>query len=200
MKQFKVAVIALFTLAILGNVNAQDSASSWSLSFGMNALDIREPDDAAGIFKDYVNGSVEDVNVLPSVSRIAVEKYLADGFSFQVAGSMNRIERPFGFQEGDALGDAIFWAVDSKVKYDLNNVVGDTTWFDPFVLLGAGFSTMGEAKEGRIAAGWGFNAWFNDTLGLSFQSDYNHAMEETGTDYFQHSVSLVFKFGGAAAE
>ncbi len=196
MKQFKVAVIALFTLAIAGNVNAQDANNPWTLGFGVNAVDVRVPEDASGIFKDYVNGSMEDLNFLPSISRIAVGKYLEDGFSFQVAGAINRIERPYGFQEGDVLGDDLFWSVDAKVKYDLNNLVGETAWFDPFVLLGGGYAAMGDVKEGRIAAGWGFNTWFNDNLGLSFQSDYNHAMESTGTDYFQHSVGLVFKFGG----
>ncbi len=39
MKQLKLAVIALFTLVAVGNVNAQDENNPWAVSFGANIVD-----------------------------------------------------------------------------------------------------------------------------------------------------------------
>ncbi len=39
MKTLKIAVIALFTLVLTSNVNAQDANNPWVVGFGINALD-----------------------------------------------------------------------------------------------------------------------------------------------------------------
>ncbi|WP_237276881.1 OmpA family protein [Tenacibaculum ovolyticum] len=190
MKQIKIAVIALFTFATLGTVNAQDSDNPWAVGFGVNAVDVRIPTEFGDYAKDYIGTS--DWNILPSISRISVDRYLNDGFSLQLAGSLNKIET---FRtENDS--DELYWAIDANVKYDLNNLFGETSWFDPYVYLGGGYTSLADEGEGMLNAGFGFNTWFNDNLGLNFQSGGKKEFGDKVQDHFQHSIGLVFKFGG----
>ncbi|KAB1160737.1 OmpA family protein [Tenacibaculum aiptasiae] len=190
MKQIKLAVIALFTFATVGTVNAQDSDNPWAVGFGVNAVDVRIPTKFGDYAKDYIGTS--DWNILPSISRITVDRYLSDGFTLQLAGSINKIEHFAAKNDMDEL----YWAIDANVKYDLNNLFGDTSWFDPYVYLGGGYTSLGDNSEGMLNAGLGFNTWFNENLGLNFQSGAKKEFADKVRDHFQHSVGLVFKFGG----
>ena len=182
MKQIKIAVIALFTFATLGTVNAQDSDNPWAVGFGVNAVDVRIPSEFGDYAKDYIGTS--DWNILPSISRISVDRYLNDGFSLQLAGSLNKIETFRAKNDSDEL----YWAIDANVKYDLNNLFGETSWFDPYVYLGGGYTSLADEGEGMLNAGFGFNTWFNDNLGLNFQSGGKKEFGDKVQDHFQHSL------------
>ncbi|MGJ8743857.1 OmpA family protein [Polaribacter sp.] len=201
MKRLKLAVIALFTLVTVSNVSAQDENNPWVVGFGVNVVDVRTPLGFGDILKDYSNGSNwEDLNFIPSISRISVDKYLNKGFSLQLAGSLNKIERGFNYQNGDPKTDFLYWAADASVKYDLNHLFGETGWFDPYVLLGGALQSIDETMDGVIVGGYGFNTWFNDNLGLNFQSTYKYGIDHTARDVFQHSLGLVVKFGGTDSD
>lgn len=190
MKQIKLAVIALFTFATVATSNAQDSDNPWAVGFGVNAVDVRIPTEFGDYAKDYIGTS--DWNILPSISRITVDRYLNDGFTLQLAGSLNKIETFAA--ENDM--DELYWAIDANVKYDLNNLFGETSWFDPYVYLGGGYTSLADEGEGMLNAGLGFNTWFNDNFGLNFQSGGKKEFGDKVQDHFQHSVGVVFKFGG----
>ena len=190
MKQIKLAVIALFTFATVGTINAQDSDNPWAVGFGVNAVDVRIPTEFSDYAKDYIGTG--DWNVLPSISRISVGKYLNDGFTLELAGSINKIETVRAKNDTDEL----YWAIDANVKYDLNNLVGETSWFDPYVYLGGGYTSLADQGEGMLNAGFGFNTWFNENLGLNFQTGGKKEFSDKVQDHFQHSIGLVFKFGG----
>ena len=192
----RIFTLFLFIILTSTNISSQNKENPWAVSIGTNIIDIRTPNDLTGFLKDYINGSTEDLNTSSLISRITISKYLKGGFSLQLAGSLNEIKKGYGFSKGDTETDDSFLAIDAKVKYDLNNFLGQTGWFDPFVLLGGGYAKIGDEETGKFAAGWGFNTWLNDNIGLSFQSDYNHDFKQTGNDYFQHSVGIVIKFGG----
>ena len=192
MKQLKLAVIALFTLVTVSNVNAQDKNNPWAIGFGLNTVDFIH----AGIterdhFKDLL-GSDEDWNVLPSISRIYAEKYLEKGFSLQLAGSLNKIET--FLTENDS--DFLYWSVDASVKYDLNMLIGETAWFDPYVHLGGSYASADSEGEGMITYGVGFNTWFNENLGLNIHTGAKQGFADKVQDHWQHSLGLVIKFGG----
>ncbi|MDO6674230.1 OmpA family protein [Tenacibaculum sp. 1B UA] len=189
MKQLKLAVMALFAFAAI-NVSAQDSDNPWAVGFGVNAVDVRIPTEFGDYAKDYIGTS--DWNILPSISRVTVDRYLNDGFTLQLAGSLNKIET---FREEDDM-DELYWAIDANVKYDLNNLFGQTGWFDPYVYVGGGYTSLADEGEGMLNAGLGFNTWFNDNLGLNFQSGGKKEFADKVQDHFQHSIGLVFKFGG----
>lgn len=189
MKRLKLAIAALFTLAIVAGVNAQDSNNPWVVGFGVNAIDIK-----TSTTEDYVIDYIgpNDWNVLPSVSRISVDKYLDSGFSLQLAGSLNKITTVAKVDDSDL----IYFAVDASVKYDLNSLFGETSWFDPYVYLGGGYTSVDNNGEAVLNAGIGFNTWFSDNLGLNFQSGGKVQFADVVPDHAQHSIGLVFKFGG----
>ncbi|MDP2542876.1 cell envelope biogenesis protein OmpA [Tenacibaculum discolor] len=189
MKQLKLAVMALFAFAAV-NVSAQDSDNPWAVGFGVNAVDVRIPSEFGDYAKDYIGTS--DWNILPSISRVTVDRYLNDGFTLQLAGSLNKIET---FRTEDDM-DELYWAIDANVKYDLNNLVGNTGWWDPYVYVGGGYTSLADEGEGMLNAGAGFNVWFNDNLGLNFQTGGKKEFADKVRDHFQHSIGLVFKFGG----
>ena len=191
MKRLKIAVIALFTLVTIGNVNAQDENNPWAVGFGVNVVDFYNTDNFSDQLEDLVGSG--DWNILPSISRITGEKYLDKGFTLQLAGSLNKIEK---FKNSNDNVDFLYYAVDAVVKYDLNNLVGQTGWFDPYVFLGGGYVSLDSRGEGMLNGGVGFNAWFNDNLGLNFQTGTKKGFSDNIKTHYQSSLGLVIKFGG----
>ncbi len=190
MKRLRIAVIALFAFVAINSVNAQDENNPWAISFGVNTVDFYTPDASFGDnLKDMLGHS--DWNFLPSVSRISAEKYSANGFSLQFAGSINSIDY---FNEEDDV-DFLYWSIDAIVKYDVNKIFGETGWFDPFVYLGGSYVSMDAEGEGMLNAGVGFNIWFNENLGFNFQHGTKFGFSDHET-HFQNAFGLVVKFGG----
>ena len=194
MKQLKLAVMALFTLALVSNVNAQDENNPWVIGFGVNALDNRVYSKSLGdAFEDLVGLEELSDNFLPSISRITVDRYLTKGFSLQLAGSINKVTTKI--VENDA--DALYWATNFLVKYDLNNLYGyPDSWFDPFVGIGGGLQSYDGTMDGVFYSMVGVNTWFNENLGLNFQTGHTYGFGPTGRDFFQWSAGLVIRFGG----
>ncbi len=200
MKQIKKAVLAMFALLTLSNVSAQDENNPWAVGFGINTVDVRIPSKFGDYAKDYIGTGEWGDNTLPSISRISVERYLNDGFTLQLAGSINKV-KTFSSEEDI---DELYWAIDLIAKWDLNNLFGDTAWWDPYVYVGGGFVDFGtmeagnfvEGSEGTLNVGAGFNVWFNDNIGVNFQTGAKKEFADKVRDHFQHSLGLVFRFGG----
>ncbi|PQB08234.1 hypothetical protein BST83_14665 [Polaribacter filamentus] len=195
MKQLKIAVIALLMLALGSNVNAQDENNPWAVSFGVNTIDFYAGSDFGDQMKDLLGNS--DWNVLPSISRISAEKYLEKGFSLQLAGSLNKIST---FKSKDD-SDFLYYSIGANVKYDVNNLIGDTSqYFDPFVYLGGSYVSVDSESEGMLNIGLGFNTWFNENVGLSFQHATITGFSDQVARHYQSSLGLVIKFGGTGAD
>ncbi|MCG1035372.1 OmpA family protein [Polaribacter sargassicola] len=204
MRQLKLAIVALFMLVTVSNVSAQDKNNPWVVGFGINTVDVRVYDKGFGdIMDDYFNTSEWGGNTLPSISRITVDRYLSNGFGVQLAGAVNKLSTVEVKDDADAL----FIAIDALAKYDLNYLFGETGWFDPYVSVGLGYqdldheqpafrNSLSGKSDFMYMGNLGFNTWFNDNLGLNFQTGYSHNFKNSGFDVFKHSVSLVVKFGG----
>ena len=191
MKRLKLAVIAVFALMTVSNINAQDENNPWAVGFGVNIVDFYATGASFGDnLKDHLGNS--DWNFLPTISRVTAEKYLDKGFSLQFAGSLNKIDHMF--MDGDT--DDMYYSVGMNVKYDLNNIFGDTGWWDPFVGLGGNYVSVGDIGEGMLTTSAGFNIWFNDNLGLNFTTQSNFGFADKVQDHIQSSLGLVIKFGG----
>ena len=190
MKRIKIAVIALFILSISGKVNAQDDNNPWVIGFGLNSVDYNNFDDFSDQIKDLVTTS--DWNVLPSVSRVSADKYLDKGFSLQLAGSLNKIETLRTKNDSDF----IYIAIDANVKYDLNHLIGETAWFDPYVYLGGGYTSVDSSGEAMLNVGVGLNTWFSENIGLNFQTGTKKDFSDKAQTHYQTTLGLVFKFGG----
>ena len=118
MKRIKIVAIALFSLATIVNVNAQDANNPWAVSVGINAVDTY---DAGGETTSFGEDLLYpgDWNLIPTISRITAERYLSDGFTLQLAGSLNRITQ---VNEPDD-ADLVHSSIDLNLKYGLDGVV-----------------------------------------------------------------------------
>ena len=201
MKQLKLAVIAIFALVTVSSVNAQDDNNPWAISIGINAFDARLGSDFGDQLKDYYG--TRDWDILPIFSRVTAEKYLDDGFTLQLAGSVNKVTRdylPSSFPRG-VENDLIYWSIDANLKYDLDILVekifGSTTqYFNPFVYVGGGYASLDGEGEGMFAYGFGFNVWLNETIGLVYQSGTKQEFADRVPSHYQNSLGVIFKFGG----
>ncbi|MGB1502051.1 MAG: OmpA family protein, partial [Flavobacteriaceae bacterium] len=120
MKRIKIVAIALFTLATIVNVNAQDANNPWAVSAGINSVDVYG---GSEFFNDWLgfgdkNGN-DDYNLIPTISRITAERYLSDGFTLQLAGSLNRINTVSTTDDADLVHSS----VDLNLKYGLDGLV-----------------------------------------------------------------------------
>jgi hypothetical protein len=166
MKNLRTAFLALLLVAGFSNVNAQDENNPWAISVGVNAVDfyptnhhsiVTEAGNSSVWYDEFFNAN-DHYNIIPSVSRIAVGKYLADGFSLEMAGTINRISK-IGDVSAD---DLIYLGADLGIKYDLNNVIGDTKWFDPFASVGGGYTWLDSEGVGTLNGGLGANFWLSE--------------------------------------
>ncbi len=202
MKQLKLAVIAIFTLVTVSNVTAQDSNNPWAISIGGNAVDVRNPNGFSEELKDYYGTG--DWNILPMLSRITGERYLDDGFTIQFAGSVNRLERSkidSGLFPRDVEQELVYYSIGANLKYDLDGLInkvfgGTTQYFNPFIFAGGTYASLDSVGEGMITYGFGFNVWFTETVGLVYQSQTNQEFADKVPSHFQHSLGVVFRFGG----
>jgi len=184
MKQFKIAVIALFTLVTVSNVSAQDASNPWAVSAGITIVDVRGNVNFGDILKDYFGTRDWEFGI----PRISGERYLTDDFTAQVALSYAKVN------------SATYIAADANVKYNLNNLWSmvfrsTSPYFDPYVYAGAGLTHFYGNKFLSANIGVGINSWLNDNYAINFQTGAKHGFGSNGVDVFQHSLGVVYKFG-----
>jgi len=198
---------ALFIFSI-GVANAQDENNPWLIEAGINAVDVwptginddgRFPAEVGDLkikgdlFDEYFNAN-DHWNILPSVSRVSVGRYIGSGFTFTAAGSLNKINKV-----GDVrVGDLTYYSGDGEIKYSMRDLInGPGGWFDPSLGVGGGYTWIDDIGFGTANAIASIRFWVGENLALNFQSTYKHAFEDTyGVKHFQHSVGVAFKFGG----
>jgi len=193
MKHLKKLLFVLVLFAAF-SVNAQDENNPWSIDLGVNAVDFY-PTNQPGQgqwFDEYFNAG-DHYNLVPSITRVRVGRYIGEGFSLGVALSLNRID-----QIGDVSADDLtYFGSDLDIRYDLNNVIGDSKWFDPYVAVGGGYTFVDDLGSGTFNGGLGFNLMFTDFIGLNIQSTYKHSFDEDRQlPHFQHALGVIIKFGG----
>ena len=197
MKQLSRLLVVALILLGFNNVQAQDEDNPWQFTLGINAIGVYPTNsDPASFLPSYETGALFDEyfnvndhwNILPSISYLGISRYVGDGFSVGVRGSLNRISKL-----GDVkVDDVSHYAVDGTIKYAFLR----GTKFDPFVEFGGGYTWVDEIGAGTVNGGLGFNYWFNDWLGATLQSSYKHAFEDYGVTHFQHMAGLSIRFGG----
>ena len=194
MKKIKVTLFALAAAFSVG-AQAQDENNPWQIGFGVNSVDIRTPKDFGEVLKDWAGPS--DLNILPAVSRLSVGRYIGKGFSAELSGSLNKIEKGYGYnKELDNKVDQSFWAVNLAAQYHLNTLWSGARWFDPYAQVGGGYAAIDNEGKFRTLVGAGANFWFTDNIGLNLQTAYHPTMKSESTEnYFQHALGITIKFG-----
>ncbi|MCB0439714.1 MAG: OmpA family protein [Mangrovimonas sp.] len=207
MKHLNSILAAALFIFTIGVANAQDQNNPWAIEVGVNAVDFYPVGPAAdgrgyhgvptnelsqsNLFDEYFNQN-DHWNILASVSKVSVARYIGDGFTFGAVGTINKI-KTFGDVPVD---DFIYYGVDGEIRYSLRDVLG-SGWFDPSLGVGGGYTWIDDIGFGTANALASVRFWVTESLALNFQSTYKHAFEDQyGVKHFQHSVGVAFKFGG----
>ncbi|TAI48554.1 OmpA family protein [Flagellimonas allohymeniacidonis] len=190
------AIVLFFAVSFTGNaqdleLTAKDTIvkSSWMVSLGINVVD--DSGDEFGNLLDIEDGW----NMVPFPSRISVGRYFKNGVGLEAIGTYNR------YKEGKVIDNEIntedidYFGIDFRVSYDLNQILGETGFFDPYVGIGAGYTDANNEGRGTYNAVVGFRTWFSDHWGLDFNSTGKWAMStENATNHIQHAVGVVYQF------
>lgn len=172
---------------------AQNEANPWKITVGTNAIEV-----------DPVGSSSKDTEtqISPNFSYLEVSRYLGAGFSLDLAGSLNNLERTSGAED-------LYYGIDLGTSLSANQII-DLGKFEPTLRLGvglsgglSGFSPLGDDFF-NIYGGLGLNYWFNDAVALTLRSTVKSYVKEFdkliangdgGLGHLQHVAGLSFAFG-----
>lgn len=173
-------------------ITSKDSIlqSSWIIGVGYNVVD----DSATPFGQDFLD--IKNTwNIVPYPATISVGRFFKNGLGVEAVGSYNR------YKTGKIIDGEVnaaprnYYAIDGRLSYDLNRLIGETAWFDPYLSVGAGYSSIGSIGRTTGNAGFGFNTWFNDKWGLNFNTMGKWGLEEGSTKQLQHVAGVVHRFG-----
>ena len=204
MKNLSRLFFALVLLLSFSSANAQDKNNPWAVTIGVNAVDpypVGEDLPQGDYFDEFFNAN-DHWNVVPFLSRIAVSRYLSDGFTFTVAGTLNEISK-FGTNRDPITGeettnkvdDLTYYGVDGTVSYSFMNLIKSKS-VDPYLGVGGGYSWIDDIGAGTLNGTLGLKYWITETLAFDVQTSYKHSFEDYLPKHFQHSAGITFKFGG----
>ncbi|WP_430969159.1 OmpA family protein [Spongiimicrobium sp. 2-473A-2-J] len=189
-------VVAFFALHCTFSQNNTSSTrdsivkSAWTVGLGFNAVD-----DSATPFGRTFLDIKSTWNIVPFPSVLSLGRTFNNGFGLVLIGSYNR------YKTGKIVDGAInaaprnYYAIDGKINYDLNRLVGETAWFDPYLSVGGGYSKIGTLGRATANAGFGFNIWFTDRWGLNLNTMGKWGLPEGSTKQLQHVAGVVHRFG-----
>jgi len=163
--------------------------SYWLVTLGTNIVD-----DSGDEFGELFDLS-EGWNMVPYPSRVSVGRYFKNGLGLEAIGSYNK------YKEGKIIDNVVntenidYWALDFRVSYDLNMILGETGFFDPYIGIGAGYTDANNQGRGTYNAIIGFRTWFSDHWGLDLSSTGKWAMDtENASNHIQHALGVAYRF------
>jgi outer membrane protein OmpA-like peptidoglycan-associated protein len=203
MKKFNFFLYVIAPFLVVFNLQAQDERNSWAFFIGTNAVDFYPINNNGFISGERLSGSLfseffnanDHWNTIPSVSYLEVQRYVGDGFSARLTGSINKIDRL-----GDISADDLsFYNIGAGVQYNFKNLI-NTTIVDPFVGVGAGYYWIENNGASTFDSDLGANFWFTDNIAFTVKTSFKTAFEDNNFDYFQHSAGLTIAFGGTDSD
>lgn len=162
--------------------------SSWMVGVGWNFID-----DSGDAFNDFT--TIKDQwNGVAFPSRINVGRYWQNGLGLELIGTYNNYKEGNTI-DGIIIGEDIpYWGIDTRLSYDLNKLVGETGFFDPYLGVGLGYSDANNLGRGTYNAIIGFRTWFSDRWGLDFSSSGKWSFGNEASNHIQHAVAVIYQF------
>lgn len=165
------------------------ASSFWLVTLGVNFVD-----DSGDEFRELFDLR-EGWNAVPYPSRVSIGRYFKNGVGLEAIGTYNQ------YMEGKIVDDVVatedvdYFGLDFRVSYDLNMILGDTGFFDPYVGIGAGYTDANNQGRGTYNAIIGFRTWFSDHWGLDFSSTGKWTMDSANSsNHVQHAVGVAYRF------
>lgn len=201
MKNLSRLLFVAVLLVSFSTTYGQDKNNPWAITLGVNAVDpypVGEDAPQGDYFDEFFNAT-DHWNIFPSVSSIAVSRYLSDGFTFTAVGSVNRIDKfgtnfdPItGEETTNKVNDLTYYAVDGRVSYSFMNLIKSKS-VDPYLGVGGGYTWLDEIGAGTLNGTLGLTYWFSEKLGINVNTTYKHAFEDYLPKHFQHTAGLTIK-------
>lgn len=172
-------------------LTAKDSivTSSWIAGVGFNAVD-----DAGSEFTNFFNVT-DNWHIVPFPSRASIGRFFDIGLGIELIATYNK------YQEGKTVDgfvnmqESTYYSGDLRFTYDLNKILGETGFFDPYVGLGVGYTEANNQGRGTYNTSIGFRAWLSDAWGLDFSSSGKWTMTpDNSTNHIQHAAGVVYRF------
>ena len=162
--------------------------SSWIFGVGFNAVD--DSDDRSYKLLDFKGAW----NAVPFPSRLSIGKYFRNGLGVEAIATYNKYKKG-KIVDGLPLTDnKDYFSADSRLSYDLNKIIGETGWFDPYVGVGVGYTDANGLPRGTYNGVLGFRTWFSDRLGMDVNTSGKWTMNNNYTNHIQHAVGIVYRF------
>lgn len=163
--------------------------SYWLVTLGTNIVD-----DSGDEFGELFDLS-EGWNMVPYPSRVSLGRYFKNGLGLEAIGSYNKYKEGKIIDGNVSPEDIDYWALDFRVSYDLNMILGETGFFDPYIGIGAGYTDANNQGRGTYNAIIGFRTWFSDHWGLDLSSTGKWAMDtENASNHIQHALGVAYRF------
>ena len=200
-------LIIIINFSYFTNLQAQDKDNPWMIGFGVNAVDYY-PTNINGMtsksgnptqwFDQFFNTG--HYNYVYAPTKLTLTRYVNRSLNLELAFTMNKITR-FGNTSLDK--SVAYFAADLNVNYDFNMLIGETGFFDPYALLGVGFNSQSGDKDNNVVfknygsfnSGLGAKFWIYKGLGIRVQSMLRYFFNDGSYRHFQHSASIIYKFG-----
>ncbi len=222
MKKFNLLVTAVATM-LATSVFAQNTSDKWYIGIGAHATDHTS---VRGVFDGYFD--TKDYSIVPMLSKLTVARSIAKNFAVDLQASVGSIDnkrlaikdeffvlaglglRWMPLSESQSLKwfDPYLRVGANYHKYSYDGIEIDenhpyTSYdhdYEKTHDLAGKFS--GNDNNFVLNGGVGINFWFTRNFGLNIESQYNWATSYGNdyADFFQHSASLIFKFGAKKAE
>lgn len=163
--------------------------SSWTVGLGYNFVD------DSGDMADELFSFDSQWNAVPYPSRLSIGRYFKSGVGLEGIASYNK------YKVGKIIDNSIntestsYWGLDARLSYDLNKLIGETAWFDPYVGIGLGYTKTNNQPRATYNAIVGFRTWFSDHWGLDLNSSGKWRIGDNGaSNHLQHAAGVVYRF------
>ncbi len=198
MKSYTPCILAMLVLATTPiqsqedlQLSSKDSMvqSSWMLGVGYNFID-----DSGDAFNDFT--TIKDQwNAVAFPSRISIGRYFKSGIGIEAIGTYNNYKKGNIIDKQVTPEDISYFGLDTRLSYDINKLIGETAWFDPYVGVGIGYSDASNTPRGTYNAVIGFRTWFSDRWGLDLSSSGKWSFGNEASNHLQHAAGVVYQFG-----
>lgn len=166
----------------------------WRVQLGWNMVD-----DDGRPFNNLLD--VKNSWNLPAYpTKISIEKECNYNWNIELSLSYNSYKSGKMINGDIMTSGQTFFAADVNGKY----IITKKFMAEPYVLIGLGYTMRTTAKYQNVAtlnAGIGCTIWVIDNvLGINIQGSGKFGLQtpllETGSNYLQHSIGVVYKFSG----
>lgn len=162
--------------------------SSWTAGLGWNFVN------DSGERTDNLFSINNRLNAVAFPSRATIGRYFRSGIGIEAIASYNRYKEGNIVERRVLTEDQDYYAIDSRLSYDLNKIFGHTGFFDPYLGVGLGYTEANEVGRATYNAVVGFRTWFNDRWGLDFNTSGKWAFSTEDSNHVQHAAGVVYRW------